>query len=307
MSRVVCIINPAAAGGRAAAAWPGLEARLKRAGLSVEARFTTGPGDGAEQTRQALADGADTVVAVGGDGTIHEVVNGFFAGDLPINPNARLGVLPAGSGSDLVKTLGIPKDADGAVRVLAAGHTRPIDLGRAAFTNHQGQPEARWFVNTASAGLSGAVMQCMDGLPGFLKGAVRYNVASVMTMATYRPPIIQITLDEDEPEDARVLLLVIGNGQFFGGGMHVAPEAKLDDGELDMVAVQARPLPELLLNFPKLYAGTHLNLSMVDHGRGRRVKVDGPPLLVEVDGEQPGRTPAAFEVRAGVLNVIAPR
>lgn len=307
MSALVAIINPQSGGGRTAAAWPDLARRLASAGLEVEARLTSGPGDATTLTRRALTEGARTVIAVGGDGTIHEVVNGFFAGDVPLTTEARLGILPAGSGSDLIRTLGIPRSADGAVAVIAGGKTRAIDLGRATFTSHGGALETRWFVNTASAGLSGAVMQRMTELPPFLKGSLRYNLASVLTMATYNPPPVVIAFDDQPGEEAHVLLMVVGNGRYFGGGMHVAPEALIDDGELDLVAIQSRPLPELLLNFPRIYAGTHLGLPMVDHGRGKRVAITGAtPLLLEIDGEQPGRTPATFEVVPAALRVLTP-
>jgi YegS/Rv2252/BmrU family lipid kinase len=307
MSEIVAIVNPQASGGRTAARWPDLARQLEAAGIKATARLTTSPGDGSNQARQALLDGARLVIAVGGDGTISEVVNGFFEEGRPINPDAVLGVLPAGSGSDLIKTLGIPKDAAGAIAVLADGRTRAIDLGRATYLDHEGRERSRYFINTASAGLSGAVMDRMTRLPGFLAGAVRYNVASVLTMATYDPPVSRITVDGGDPREERVLLLVVGNGRYFGGGMHVAPEARIDDGELDLIAVQRRALPELLLNFPRIYAGTHMHLPMVETGRGKRLEVTATrPLLLEIDGEQPGTTPATFEVLPAALRVVAP-
>ncbi|MDB5099171.1 MAG: uncharacterized protein JWM80_3592 [Cyanobacteria bacterium RYN_339] len=307
MSEVVAIVNPQSSGGRTGARWPELAHQLELAGIRAVPRLTTSPGDGTHQARQALLDGARLVIAVGGDGTIAEVANGFFEEGRPINPEAALGILPAGTGSDLVKTLGIPKDAAGAIAVLADGRTRTIDLGRATFLDHDGHERSRYFINTASAGLSGAVIERMGRLPAFLTGAVRYNVASLVTMATYDPPVSRISVDGDEAREAKVLLLVIANGRCFGGGMHVAPEARIDDGALDFVAVQQRSLPELVLAFPRLYAGTHMHLPMVESGRGQRIHVDAArPLLLEIDGEQPGTTPATFEVLPAAIRVVAP-
>jgi diacylglycerol kinase family enzyme len=151
------------------------------------------------------------------------------------------------------------------------------------------------------------VLDKMNHLPGILRGAVRYNVATVLTLAGYRPKPFTVTVDDGEARSGRAMLLVIGNGRYFGGGMHVAPEARIDDGELDLIALQARPMPQLLANFPKLYAGTHLSLPMVEHGRARRIVIDGDVRqLLEIDGEQPGTTPAAFEILPGALNVLVP-
>jgi YegS/Rv2252/BmrU family lipid kinase len=308
MSEVVAVVNPRSGAGRTGERWPELQRQLETAGLKATARMTNGPGDGTNQARQALLDGAKLVIAVGGDGTISEVANGFFDQGRAINPEAALGILPAGSGSDLIKTLGIPKDAAGAIAVLAGGRTRTIDLGRATYVAHGGQERSQLFINIASAGLSGEVIDRMARLPAFLGGPVRYNLASVLSLFGYQPPVVRVRVDGNEPrEEQAVVLLAIGNGCCFGGGMKVCPEARLDDGELDLVAIRRRSLPEMLLNFPRLYAGTHLEHPMCEAGRGRKVELHATtPMLLEIDGEQPGTTPATFEVVPAALKIVAP-
>jgi YegS/Rv2252/BmrU family lipid kinase len=303
---LVCIINPRACAGRTGARWPAIARRLETAGFTVRALETAGPGDGTRLTREALAGGATTIVAVGGDGTIHEVANGFFDGGAATHPEARLGIVPGGTGSDLIKTLGIPSDEAGAIARLSRGQVRTIDVGTVAFTNHQGAPETRVYLNTASAGIGGVVLAKLPQLPGFLNGTAAYMVAAILSIGQVRPYACRISLDGEPFVSRRTLLAVFGNGRYFGGGMNILPKAELDDGLLDSLIIQDRAVPELLLHFPRIYLGNHLESPLVDWRRVRRAVVEADePLLLEVDGEQPGTTPATFAVSPGALKVIA--
>lgn len=304
MAGTVCIVNPASGGGQTGLRWPSLEARLTRAGLAFEVRVTRHAGEATALTRAALRDGADTIVAVGGDGTIHEVVNGFFEGETPLSPEARLGILPAGSGSDLIKTLGIPADADGAIARLTAGRTRRVDLGRAHYATDAGE-HACYFINTASAGLSGAVLARMRELPGFVTGSAAYMLGSLLTLLAFKPFALTLELDDGTSHATEALFVVAGNGRYFGAGMQALPGARMDDGLLDVVLLGPMPLWELLLNFPRIYAGTHLALPAVRHWRTRRLTVTtAAPQPLEVDGEQPGTTPARFELLPAALTIL---
>jgi YegS/Rv2252/BmrU family lipid kinase len=305
MSELHCIFNPRADAGRTGRRWPDIARRLAAAGFSVTAHETAAPGDATRLAREALAAGAPTIVAVGGDGTIHEVANGFFEAGAPTHPQASLGIVPGGSGSDLIKTLGIPDDVDGAIARLAAGHTRTVDVGRVTFIDHAGAEATRIYLNTASAGLSGVVLDRMKDLPAFLTGSAAYAAATLLSLGRFRPFACEVTLD-DQPHDAyRALMVVMANGRYFGGGMEILPEASMEDGLLDVLVAKDRPLWELLWNFPRLYRGTHLNSPIMASMRARRVRLTSPePLLLEVDGEQPGVTPATFEVVPAAMRVI---
>jgi YegS/Rv2252/BmrU family lipid kinase len=305
MKPIVCIVNPRACGGRADNAWPIASRKLVRQGFEFDTLMTTAPGDGTRLARQAIAEGATTVVAVGGDGTIHEVVNGFYEGDRPLNPDARLGILLMGTGSDLIKTFGIPNTDDGAIGVLKRDQAHAVDLARISFLDAQGQPRTSYFINTASAGLTGAVIAKMRDLPGFLGGSAAYLVATVQTLIGYKAFPLQLTVDGVERPEEKAMMVVIGNGRYFGGGMKVLPQASADDGLLDVLILKEQSVPELLMNFPKLYAGTHMSLPFVESVRARKISIAGTqPLLLEVDGEQPGVTPSTFEVVPQGLKVL---
>lgn len=305
MAEWVCILNPRASSGKSAQRWPAIARALEAAGIAFEARETSGPGDATRLAREALRAGATTVVAVGGDGTIHEVVNGFFDGETPINPAARLGIVPVGSGSDLIKTLGIPADAAGAIARLTRNEPMAMDLGLARFTNHQGQSELRYYINSASAGMSGAVLRTMAGLPRFVTGSAAYLLGSLLTMGGFRPFACRLAIDDQPEADHRALMVVVNNGRYFGGGMEALPKAEVTDGLLDVLVLKDRSLPELLVNFPKIYLGTHLTSPIVEWVRARRVAMmGGEPQLLELDGEQPGVTPATFEVVPKALQVL---
>lgn len=303
-AKAVCVVNPNSGGGRTGARWPAIEAKLREAGLACEARFTTRAGEGADLAAKALREGAELVVAVGGDGTVHEVANGFFAADMPAGHSARLGVIPAGSGSDLIKTLGIPADPAAAVERLRTGTARPIDIARLTFTGPDGQPAVRYAVNIASVGMAATVLEKMATLPGWVHGQARYVAGSLLAFADLRPFDLTWRLDGAEQPRRRALIVAVGNARYFGAGMHVLPQAVNDDGLLDLVVVEERPVWELLPAFAKLYDGSHLQLGMCHAARGRKVEIDAD-VAVEIDGEIAGRGPVTIEVVPAAIRVVA--
>jgi diacylglycerol kinase (ATP) len=304
MTKTRCIINPRSAGGRTGKRWGLLAQSLTEAGLEFEAVFTRSPGDGTRLAHEALSEGAERIIAVGGDGSLHDVVNGFFYGDKPLNPRACLGILPSGSGSDFIKSLGIPQDPAGALAILKRGKPKAIDLGRVNFINFRGERETRYYLNSASAGLSGAAVARLKALPDFLSNPLGYAVACLYAHIPYRAVPVLVNVDGHPRPAEKVLMVVVSNGRYFGGGMHISPTAKLDDGLLDVLVVREQPLKELLLKFPQLYFGTHLQLPFITLMRGGSITIEGDSLLLEVDGEQPGTTPAKFEVVPKALTVL---
>ncbi len=303
MTQAVCVINPHSGGGRTGARWPAIAERLRTAGLVCEPRFTAGPGDGTTLAAQALREGAELVVAVGGDGTVHEVANGFFDGGTPIRPGARLGVIPAGSGSDLIKTLGLPSDPLAAVDRLARGTERTIDLARVSYRGPDGAPAQRLSINIASVGMAAAVLEKMATLPGWVQGQARYMLGSLMGFADLRPFDLAWRVDGIAQPPTRALIMAVGNARYFGAGMHMMPQAVQDDGLIDAVVVAERPVWELLPAFPRIYAGTHLELGMCTSARGRRIEIDSDAPL-EIDGEIAGRGPVVIEVVPGAIRVM---
>jgi YegS/Rv2252/BmrU family lipid kinase len=309
MSGTVLVVNPRSAGGKTASAWPRLSEIIREAYGEFEARLTASPGDATDLTREALRLGADTVVAVGGDGTINEVVNGFFDGDEPVRPGAAFAVLPAGTGGDFVKTLGVPRDLARAASSLKDAPPRAIDVGRVRFTAADGSDAARYFINIASFGISGLVDRYVNQSSKALGGRLSFAVATLRAGLAYQNAEVRLTLD-GATREGRIYNVAIANGRYCGGGMKVAPHAELGDGLFDVVTMGDMGLSDLLLRGTEIYSGKHLSNPKVSVARARRVDAEpigdnGREVLLDVDGEQPGRLPASFELLPGGLRVRA--
>lgn len=312
--RARAIVNPNSSHGRTRRAWPEIHARLQAALGPVEVAFTEGPMAAARLTRAALQEGVEHVIACGGDGTNNEVVNGFFAEprpgapDLPIRPGAVLSVLMLGTGGDFRKSFGAPAEPDAQIERIAAATPRPLDIGRLDYTADDGAPASRYFVNIASFGASGEVDRAVNRARWTKKisGALAFFVASASAMARYRPSPVRLRVD-DGPE--RTFIVNVGavcNGRYFGGGMHVAPMADPGDGVLELVVMHDMGLWDLLRDPRAIYRGEHLASPKVAHLRGRKVEAlpaEGKVVLLDVDGEAPGRLPATFTLLPGAISL----
>ena len=261
-SRVVAIANPRSAAGRTAKRWPAIRTELAARGIEVEVQMTSGPGDATGLARQALTNGHDLVVAVGGDGTINEVVNGFFAEDgAAINSDAALAVIPSGSGGDFRRSAGIPADFASAVAVIAEGVTHRCDVGRIEAT---GGGDARHFINIADCGVGGEVAARVNAGRGKrFGGTPAFFYHSMAVLMTYRARRVEIELDGEVLERS-VQNVVIANGRYFGGGMMVAPQARLDDGIFDVVIINAASRLQTARDLPSVYRGHHIGRNGVE-------------------------------------------
>jgi diacylglycerol kinase (ATP) len=297
---VVFVVNPASANGATGKRWPEMAHRAAAAGLQGETFFSTRPGGVSELARRAASDGAELVVAVGGDGTAHEAANGL------IGSSTELGIVPLGTGTDLVRSFGIPSKLEDAVEVLKNGRTRTIDLGRVEYRAWDGSEGAAHFVNVASAGMSGAVAQRANSTTKALGGKVSFLMATLAVFARWRNTEVSVEVDGKRREGS-MLDVIVANCQYLGGGMRMCPEAVPDDGLFDVLLIGDITKRDLMLTLPKVYRGTHLPHPKAEALRGRNVTVDAPvPLPVELDGEQPGTTPARFEIVPGALRLRVP-
>jgi len=301
--KTLAIVNPAAGQGRAGRQWPRLASYLSELGLDFDAELTAFPGDGTSIARQALRSGYNRLVAVGGDGTFNEIVNGFFEGGEPINPDAVLAPLSFGTGCDLSRSLGIGAGFAAAARLLQA-KPRAIDLGQAAFLDHQGRPTERYFLNYADLVLGGETLCQVQRLPKAMGGFLTFLVGSTLALLAHRNKHLRLTVDGRLAFDGPVALAIICNGSHFGGGMHIAPGASPQDGLLDVVIMHHVGRAGLLWNLPRVYRGTHIGDRRVLCLRGREIEAAAEEtVLVGMDGEQPGMANARFQVRGGALTV----
>jgi diacylglycerol kinase (ATP) len=241
------------------------------------------------------------LVAVGGDGTVNEVVNGLVDAE----GRAELAVIPRGTGVDFVRSFEIPTKLDAAFSVVLAGRSRPIDLGRATYHSWSGETETRSFANVASAGMSGAIAKRVnESKSRFAKAS--YFFATFSVFARWQTGEVRVSVD-DEIRGGLMRDVVIANCRYFGGGMMICPDAEPDDGVLDALLIGDITKTDLALTLPKIYRGTHLPHPKAELLSGKVVSVDARvPLPIQLDGEQPGTTPVRFEIVPQALRLRVP-
>lgn len=289
------IVNPHAGRHRVGEEIPQLERTLKERDLPYRLIQTEGPGDATRLAREALEAGGRFLVAVGGDGTVHEVVNGMFHDGVPIVEDAVLGVVAAGSGCDLVRTFGLPGDATKACAHLTGDNVYPFDVIKITYTTPDGGRSEAYAANIAEAGLGAAVAARSARLPARL-GRSRYFVAFWLELPTTRLAGVRVQSDRKVYEGP-AYQVVIGNCQFYGGGMRISPRSYPGDGVLETLVFKG-PKSDALTMVPKVYKGDHVPHDHIEELRAKvAVKVEADrPLQIEADGEVLGTTPATFQV-----------
>jgi YegS/Rv2252/BmrU family lipid kinase len=240
---------------------------------------------------------------VGGDGTVSEVANGI----LKAKSQTALGLLPGGSGGDFRRTLNIPANFVEASKHLRNAEEHWMDAGHLVYLDHHGKEQTRYFVNTASFGLSGAVASRANLSAKFLGGVLTYATATMRAALSFDAPEILLEIDDQLARRIKVIIVCVANGPSFGGGMRIAPDAKLDDGLFDVVIAGDMKTMTLLLSSHKLYSGTHLSMEKMVLCQGKKVHASPvehkTEILLEVDGETPGRLPATMEILPKILRV----
>ncbi len=304
LKQAAVVINPASANGATGKNWPKIAAAIELEGLSFVHNFTKGHWDAADITRRYLQEGYELIIAVGGDGTANEVVNGFFIDEKPISNNAALGFISTGTGGDLGRTIGTPCDTREAVRHILNSPQRQVDVGRVTFINHAGGEEVRYFINVAGLGLDGDIVKRVNESSKAMGGFLSFLWGTLVSLALYKNQKMAVTVDDQLICDEPTTLVVVGNGRYFGGGMHAFPNAVVDDGLFDIIVLRNLGKINLLLTLPKVYRGTHLNNPRIKCLQGRKVKIEnGGRILLNLDGEQPGSAPARIELLPLAINL----
>lgn len=279
--------------GTGAAAKKSLSELLDSTGIEYEIRTTQGPGHATQLAARAIGEGCEYLIAVGGDGTIHEVVNGMMNEDGPIKPGVVLGIIPGGSGSDFVRTFGLPREPEDAVKHLSGENHFVVDAGRVTY-QQDGVKKVRYFANIAEAGFGGEVCRRAERLPRFL-GRVRYLLSFWLTLGRFQKSSGRVFLT-NRTYQGNITNLVVANAQFYGGGMRIAPKAHPGDGKFD-VLVQKGTKRDYVAGITKVYKGEHLPSPAIKEFIDSRVEVEADiPLQIEADGEVLGFTPATFDI-----------
>jgi len=299
--RTVVIANPHAKSGWLKKRWPTVEPILRRTLGALEVRFTEQSGAGRTLARAAAAEGAQLVIAIGGDGTASEVAGGLLEHQeqsASSEPSVGFGYIPCATGGDLRRTLGISKDIEEAVEAIQRPPGRVIDAGGLEHTGHDGRPGRSYFINIASAGIGGGVDEIVNQGGKPLGGTLAFFMASVRATFRYKNTPVRIKLDDQPAYEETIQLLAVCNGAYFGGGMHAAPDAKIDDGRFDVLSFGDFSLLEGLSIGLPLYQGKHLDRKKVKLTQARVVRAEPiepeAKVLLDVDGETPGRLPATW-------------
>lgn len=300
------VVNPHSANGTTRQRFRDLEPVLRAAFPALRCAFTNAPLHAVSLAENAAREGADVLVAVGGDGTVNEVVAGLLASGRA--GACALAVMPSGTGGDFRRTAGFPRDPGALVDYLQSSERRPVDAGLLEFVDANGQQRSRPFVNIASLGISGLVDRYVNSSSKALGGTASFLLGSLRGMLAYRNLPMQVRVDGMPFWEGPTNLVAIANGQFFGGGMRVAPGALLDDGAFDVVVFEDLTKPEFVALSAVIYEGRHVGRPKVRITRGTRVEVTAiGDALIDLDGEAVGRAPVKATMLQGALTALLPR
>lgn len=298
------IVNPRSRGGSASRQWPQTERRLRAILPPFDVAFTESPEDGTRLAAEAVGR-YEVVVAVGGDGTMNEVVNGLVGPDGTVPPDVALAVIPAGTGSDFLRSFGVPRSLEGAAAVIARGQRHDVDVGRVRFLSFDGAPTTRYFINAAEVGLGAEACKVVNRSSKRLGATGTYLLSIPLAMLRYRDQPVSFSIDGGPAETVILNNVWIANGSYSGGGIRSAPSARPDDGLLDVVRIVHARLRQRLRGLGKLRSGAFVDLPHVDYRTARRVEITAETRVpVETDGEPVGIMPATFDLLPTRLPVV---
>ncbi len=286
---IALLTNPTAGKGKGGRVRDRALERLRGAGLVVRSLQGRDADEALDLAHQCVSDGVDALVVCGGDGMVHLAVQAVAATTTP------LGIIPSGTGNDVARYFDIPrKDPEAAADLVIAGRTRTVDLARSG---------SRYFVTVLAAGFDAVVNERANRMT-WPKGQMRYNIATLAELRVFEPLPYTLQIDDRQLE-LEAMLVAVGNGPSFGGGLRITEGALLDDGMLDVVIIKPMSKAGLIRTYPKLFKGTHVTHPQYEHHLARSVTVAAPGIVSYADGERFGPLPLTVECAAGALTVLA--
>lgn len=299
------IVNPNSANGQTGKRFNEMKARIERTIGTFDFAFTERSGHATRLAEEACAKDYDCIIAIGGDGTNNEVINGFFADGERINPDCAFGFICRGTGGDFRKTFGWTTSLDEALARIQQERRKRIDVGRFTYFNHKEEERRKYFLNITSFGMGGLVDYYVNSSSKILGGKASFMIGTFRALLAYRNKNIRLKIDDGEEIRGKFNLIAIANGRFFGGGMMMAPEAQVDDGLFDIITIGDISKAKVIAQSSAIYKGTHIDNLHVKQFRGKRVKAFSEEgALIDMDGEQPGRIPSNFEILASELELL---
>ena len=304
-NKIFTIVNPVSSNGKTGKRWPNYKNKFEEAGLNLDIHQTLYPGHAVSLSQQALKDGYSTIMAVGGDGTVNEIVNGFFEDGKLINKEAALLVFSQGTGSDYVKSLGLNKKIETVIEAYNRYKRRWVDIGKMKYYNFDEEVVNRYFVNEADVGIGGETVEYVNRSSKLMGGLLTYLFGAIRTVFKYKNKDMQITIDGEVIKNGQINSVMVSLGKYFAGGMPIAPKALIDDGLFDVVILGNLTKLETLLNLYRAYKGTHIDYHKIDYLNGKKVKIySEDKVLIDIDGECAGLIPVEFEVLKQTFPVL---
>lgn len=309
----VVIANPKSAAGATREKWSAMASDLRAHFGPFTVAFTKGPGDGIEIARRASEAGREFIIACGGDGTLNEIANGILSS----GKDVELGIFPSGTGGDFRRTIGMSPEIRQAARELKDGETKRIDVGKVTFVDHHDKPAERYFLNVTSFGLAASIIERVKGSTSLswlplnnVRGRASFALSTLQEVIAIGATSVRIKIDDKDEHTLQTVNFCVANARFFGGGMMIAPAAKINDGFLDVINIGDIRTAKIILNAYSLYRGTHLELPEVKDTLAKRIEArplrDDQEVHIEIDGELTGKLPAVYEVVPGALRVRVP-
>lgn len=292
------IINPASAGGKTGKHLSEIREKIRYfLGKQTKICLTTKPNDATRLTKKALSAGCNLIVAVGGDGTINEVINGFFASGHLINNQIKLGIINCGTGSGLAQSLHMPDDLSQQFGIIKLGETRKIDCGRITYHSQQRHKKVRYFINEFQLGIGGTVVKNVRNQQKRLGGSLAFGLTTIKSVFTHPNQPLTIEIDHEKTIEDDFTGVLVANGDYTGGGMNLAPEAKLDDGNFNVLLIHGLTIPQRLIAFSKVYSGNHINNGKFSYFPAKYLNISSQEnVLLETDGELLGNLPCSVEI-----------
>jgi diacylglycerol kinase (ATP) len=301
------ILNPTAGSGGAARKKVAIVRALTVGGAPPEVVHTEGPGDAARLIREARRDGVDCAVLVGGDGTLNDAVQGYLDENGQVASGPALGLIPSGTGGDFRRTFDLGDAVEEAAERVLTASPRPLDLGLLSVTNHDGQLVRRAFINITSFGIGGLTDRIVNSTPKWMGGKAAFFLGTLRAMLVYKNAPVRVRVDGRVYFEGPIFNVALANGRYFGGGMLIAPDADPSDGLLEVVALQDLSKLQSVALSQHIYKGSHLGRPGVTVARGKVVEAEpmaaSTEVLVDMDGETPGRLPLRAELAPGALRL----
>jgi len=299
------VVNPNSSNGSTGRDWKHIEKEIKKYFDKYDYEFTKSHGDAERITREALIRGEKFIVSVGGDGTNNEVVNGFFKNKENISPDSVMGIVNRGTGGDLRKTLGLPKEWTDCIKFLKEKVKKTVDVGYIEYTGMNDDKGNKYFINITSFGIGGYADDVVNNTTKLFGGKVSFFLGILRATLTYKNKYMEIFVDGKFIDKGKFYNIAVANGKYFGGGMKVAPNAEMDDGLFDIIIMKDLSLFKIASLTKYIYRGEHLKKDKIDFLKGKVIEVKShEKALIDMDGEMPGKVPLKIEIIPNKLNLI---